>query len=182
MLAGTGAWKAAVPSLRRGSQLDAGPRTEYIQLRGLPKTAVPLDIIRLLIRNLVDHTHGVALEYNKFRPTGRAYVRFLSPDIVSKAVRRINLATMTSLPLTATPVPSVEFTTRIRGAKGLEEAAERGIITGDGANAGLPISSMGVSVVVTGLPLAMGVDQVRAYFEGFEFAPNSVRTGVVLPK
>ncbi|KZT26263.1 hypothetical protein NEOLEDRAFT_1147322 [Neolentinus lepideus HHB14362 ss-1] len=172
-------------SLRRCASTSARniPRksdtpTNHVELRGLPTTALPYDIIRLLIRNLVADVQGVAIDYQEYRPSGRAFVKFRSPGIVPTAVKRVNSATISAMPLTATPAPWFEFSNRFRGQKGLEEAIERGILKGNGANAGLPSAALGVSVVVSGLPWKLEPDQVRAYFDGFEFSPKAVRTGV----
>ena len=57
---------------------------------------------------------------------------------------------------------------RIRGAKGRIEAAQRGIVAGDGPNGG--ITSNNKSVVLYGLPGKMTVEALTYYLKSFKLA------------
>ncbi|EPQ58761.1 hypothetical protein GLOTRDRAFT_104100 [Gloeophyllum trabeum ATCC 11539] len=166
--------RAGGKSLRQGF-LNAGRNAvaedrTHVQLRGLPKTALPSDVLRLIARNRVENVTGVAIDYNGFKPTGRAYVKIASPDLVQTALERLDSSTMAAMTVRAVSTPGVDLARRSRGAKGVEEAAERGVISGNGPSGGLPPSQSGMNVVVFGLPSKMELEKVKAYFDGFEFA------------
>jgi hypothetical protein len=60
---------------------------------------------------------------------------------------------------------------RSRGAKGRENAMNRGVITGNGPDAG--VRERGKNVVVWGLPGRLTPEDLREYLKGFRLAGST---------
>ena len=107
----------------------------------------------------------VAIDYKRFRPTGKALLTFTSPEFVPAAVQALDRAILSGKPLKAEADGSARMSQRTRGAKGALEAAQRGVIHGNGVDAS--ISGGGKAVVLYGLPgkLQAGLlaDRLRAF-------------------
>ena len=88
-------------------------------------------------------------------------------------MKALNERSVGGRPLQATPSPPPEAIAegiRTRGRKGRDEAAERGIITGNGPSGG--IVSNGKQVAVTGLPGRITADAMKDWLRSFKLADN----------
>lgn len=170
-----------------GSTADSSSTT-HIVLRNLPRSALPSDIRRLIanakVENVADgtlectlravtapdHAHPVALDYRRFGPTGKAWIELTNPNFVNRASRALNGGMVGGNLIEATPAkPFVEASHhRVRGVKGRLEAAERGLITGNGPAGGVKDSARGV--VIWGLPGKMTPDSLKDYLKNFKLA------------
>ena len=93
---------------------------------------------------------AVAIDYRRFRPTGKAVLTLTRPEFVPAAVKKLDKAFLSGKSLKAEPDSTARMSTRTRGAKGALEAAQRGIIHGNGTVTS--ISGGGRAVVLYGLP------------------------------
>ncbi|KAI0928481.1 hypothetical protein AcW1_005717 [Taiwanofungus camphoratus] len=166
-----GAQKASVRSTfrRTGSTADSSSTT-HIVLRNLPRSALPSDIRRLIANAKVENVADVALDYRRFGPTGKAWIELTNPNFVNRASRALNGGMVGGNLIEATPAkPFVEASHhRVRGVKGRLEAAERGLITGNGPAGGVKDSARGV--VIWGLPGKMTPDSLKDYLKNFKLA------------
>lgn len=112
----------------------------------------------------------VAIDYSRFLPTGRAYLTLTHPDLLRRNLTALQNATVAGISVTAqsAPPPSQSTPPRTRGVKGRSEAAERGLITGNGPRGG--IVNPGRNVVVWGLPGKMTTGELRDYLRGMGFS------------
>jgi len=140
----------------------------YIQLRGLPRTALPADIQRAVVRGRLLGVSEVTIDYRRFLPTGGAYLKLATSDPLNFNLTALRNASISSLPITsASSPPPTLFTTRARGTKGRMDAAERGLF-GDGPRGGL--LSEGKNVVLWGLPGRLTPEGLKGLLRNFKLA------------
>lgn len=113
----------------------------------------------------------VYMRYDRFRPTGTAYLVLSAPNSVTRNLRALNTATMTSLPLRATAVPNPLPIVRTRGFAGRREAADKGLVHGTGPNGGT--SGNGRNVIMWGLPGKLPPDGLKNYLRAFRLSDES---------
>jgi hypothetical protein len=119
----------------------------------------------------------VFMDYDRFRPNGTAYLSLSSPNSMLRNLRMLNKATLSSLPLRATAVPSPFSAGRTRGAVGRKEAADKGLVNGNGPNGGT--SGNGKNVVMWGLPGKLPPDGLRNYLRAFRLSDVSGQESIV---
>lgn len=105
--------------------------------------------------------HIVQLDYYRCHPTGKAYIKMTDPQFVRKMATDLQNAHLSSLPLTARPVSTAQFSNRKRGMKGRQEAAQRVVYDGSGPGAGMQLK--GCDVLLTGLPSFVDEQQMTKY-------------------
>lgn len=111
----------------------------------------------------------MAIDYERFEPTGNAFITLTTPDVLNFNLKCLENVTITSLPITAASSdPPVGIPVRGRGAKGRGEATERGVLTGDGPRAGL--LSSGKNVVIWGLPGKLTNEGLKGFLQNFKLA------------
>ncbi|EGO20899.1 hypothetical protein SERLADRAFT_397787, partial [Serpula lacrymans var. lacrymans S7.9] len=123
----------------RTARQEAQDRTRvHIQLRGLPRSALPSDIRRTVIREKLTAVTDIVLDYHRFNPTGRAYLTVSHPDFMKTNLHALENATVGGIPFESysAPPPASGPPERTRGPKGRAEAADRGLITGNGPRGG----------------------------------------------
>ncbi|ETW86007.1 hypothetical protein HETIRDRAFT_432539 [Heterobasidion irregulare TC 32-1] len=146
--------------------------SKHMKLNGLPRTALPSDIRRMLVKyNITENFGDIQLDYGRFIPTGSAYLTFTAQSALHRAFIELRNASHMGFPITAsrTPVP-IGPPPRSRGDRGRLEASQRGVISGDGYRAG--ITETGKSVVVWGMPGKMTTDTMRLFLRGYKLAPG----------
>jgi len=154
-------------ALGTAKTLPVGHSNVHVKLFGLPRTATPADITRLLGKNKIHNVTKVALEYNRFEPTGRAFLTLTQPSVLPKVLAALQQLRFFGHPLVPrTTFPPSEPSTRSRGLKGREEASERSIVSGSGSQGG--ITDGGRSVVLSGLPGKITTDVVRRYLKNYK--------------
>lgn len=84
---------------------------------------------------------------------------------------------MSSLSLYATAVSNPFHLVRTRGLAGRQEAADKGLIDGHGANGG--ISGNGKNVIVWGLPGKLPSDGLRNYLRAFRLSDENGQESIV---
>ncbi|EIN07428.1 hypothetical protein PUNSTDRAFT_114870 [Punctularia strigosozonata HHB-11173 SS5] len=164
-------WKAGTKAAQ-AAPLSKAARL-HIQLRDLPRSALPSDIRRVINKAKVENVADVTLDYKKFVPTGRAYLTMTHPDFTESNIRKLHGLTLTSIPVTVftcDPPPGDARPSRSRGVQGRAEAEERGVITGNGPNGG--ITGRGKTVALWGLPWKITSEQVKLNLKGFQFAAS----------
>ena len=119
----------------------------------------------------------VYMDYDRFRPTGTAYLSLSSQNSMPRNLRMLNRASMSSLPLRATAVPNPFPIGRMRGSDGREEASNKGLVTGNGPNGGT--SGHGRNVIMWGLPGKLPPDGLRNYLRAFQLSDTSGRENIV---
>ncbi|KAF8503633.1 hypothetical protein F5888DRAFT_1663836 [Russula emetica] len=129
-------------ALRTADTLPKDHSSVHVKLTGLPRTATPADITRLLAMNKVHNITKVTLDYRRFEPTGCAFLTLSQPSVLPKTLASLKQLRM-----------------RSRGLKGREEASERSIVAGTGSQAG--ITDVGRSVLLSGLPGKISTNAVR---------------------
>lgn len=163
--------------------------SRYLKVEGLSRTALPSDLRRLCVKSRVEniessmiHFHHpshlalsyffldiASLNYRRFSPTQEGFIVLNNPGHANPALKALRENVVGGFRVTTTSVPSLNDNTpiRSRGRRGRDEAMERGIITGDGPNAG--ITDRGKSVVIYGLPGKMTAESLRSYLKTFKF-------------
>lgn len=143
------------------------PPKTIIKLSQLPRTALPSDVLRMLRTNQLENVSRVSLVYDRFKPTGKAYVSLGTADSLNGNLRLLQKATLTSFPVDswagADDMPSV---VRRRGAQGRQEAVDRGLVSGNGPDGG--IVGNGKVVILFGLPGRLEPDGLGKYLKRFE--------------
>ncbi|TCD68885.1 hypothetical protein EIP91_009435 [Steccherinum ochraceum] len=141
--------------------------TPYVKVTGLPRTAVPRDLRRLCVKMGVENIAEVSVYYERFTPTREGYITFTHPSFVRDALRTLNNSVIGGQRVLLEPAsePTAVLPARTRGAKGRAEAAERGVILGDGPAAG--VSHPGKTVLLTGLPYGTTVLGVRYLLQSY---------------
>lgn len=86
-------------------------------------------------------------------------------------------ATVTSLSLHATAVPNPFPVARTRGSVGRQEAANKGLVDGNGPNGGT--SGNGKNVIIWGLPGKLPSDGLRNYLRAFRLSEESGQESIV---
>jgi len=119
----------------------------------------------------------VYMGYDRFRPTGTAYLSLSSQNSMPRNLRMLNKASMTSLPLRATAIPNPFSVGRTRGSVGREEATNKGLITGNGPNGGT--SGHGRNVIMWGLPGKLPPDGLRNYLRAFRLSDTSGQESIL---
>lgn len=96
-----------------------------------------------------------------------------------KAVQNLHGSVIAGHPVSATPVEQSgrDSVQRIRGARGREQAAQRGVITGDGPNAG--ITGSGKNVVIYGLPGKMTEEAAGYFLKSFKLSGQTAEKAIV---
>lgn len=117
------------------------------------------------------------MDYDRFRPTGAAYLTLSSPNSTARNLRMLNNATMASLSLHAKAVPKPLLVTRTRGLNGRQEATGKGLIDGNGPNGGT--SGIGKNVIMWGLPGKLPPDGLRNYLRTFRLSDESGQESIV---
>ncbi|THH10782.1 hypothetical protein EW145_g1089 [Phellinidium pouzarii] len=143
---------------------------KYILVSGLPRSAVPADVLRLArqvgkddgsLLNIAD----VKMDYHRFMPTGRAFVVMTRSDFVMNALSKLRDTQVTTLPVKAYR-PHTPRMQRTRGVKGRAEAAERSVLDGNGIGGG--VSPKGSDVVLWGLPGTVTSQAFKYYLRRVE--------------
>lgn len=104
------------------------------------------------------------MDYHRFRPKGRAYIELTSPQFTQPCLTLIKSTIIGGNIVTAritNPAYDNLALVRTRGIKGRSEAMERGVLNGNGPDAG--ISHHGKTVVVSGLPGRLVADSLKQY-------------------
>ena len=96
---------------------------------------------------------------------------------MARNLRILNKATMSSLQLNATAVPSPFPGRRTRGSVGRKEAANKGLIDGNGPNGGT--SGHGKNVIMWGLPGKLPPEGLRTYLRAFRLSEVSGQESTV---
>ncbi|KAF9651512.1 hypothetical protein BDM02DRAFT_3110627 [Thelephora ganbajun] len=160
-----------------GARSSASLPFSHIQVTGLPKTALPQDVRRLVQTRKLENVSGIFMDYDRFRPTGTAYLSLSSPNSMTRNLRMLNKATMASLSLRATAVPNPFSVGRTRGTVGRKEAANKGLVDGNGPNGGT--SGQGKNVIMWGLPGKLPPDGLRNYLRTFQLSETSSQESIV---
>lgn len=116
-------------------------------------------------------SYTVVLNYDRFRPTGTAYITFTKPDFTPNALKILHGNTLGGSRIEAKLVRSTEVSStgsRTRGIKGKAEAAERGLFDGRGPNAGLTRNA--TNVVISGLPGKSTSDIIKGLVKPYKLA------------
>jgi len=126
-----------------------------------------------MIVNSVDTMyHLVAIDYNRFKPSGNGYIILRSPEFMERNLRLLQNTTVGGFRISALPSNDPDSQSRLsqrtRGAKGKAEAAHRGLLTGDGPGGG--VTGGGKHVILSGLPGKMNADSVRVWLKNYKFA------------
>jgi len=157
-----------VHQIRRPVAIANEERT-HIQLQGIPRTALPADVQRAVIRGKLVGVTDVAIDYRRFIPTGRAFLTLANSDVLNINLRALDNATISSIPITATSSPPPPtLPRRTRGAQGRMEAAERGLINGDGPRGG--VMNQGKNVVLWGMPGRLTTEGLKRFVQNFRLA------------
>jgi len=117
------------------------------------------------------------MDYNRFRPTGTAFLSLSSPNSLTHNLRMLSKTTMSSLPLHATGVPNPFPVGRTRGSAGRQEAVNKGLIDGTGPNGGT--TGNGKNVIMWGLPGKLPPDGLRNYLRAFRLSEASGQENIV---
>ncbi|KAH9063511.1 hypothetical protein EDB87DRAFT_1604109 [Lactarius vividus] len=155
------------PVRSKSFSLPKGHSDLHVRLTGLPRTATPADITRLLGRNKIHNIMKVALEYQRFEPTGSAVLTLTQPSVLPKvvgALKELRFFGHTMTPRTVPPPTDIRM--RSRGLKGREEASQRSVVTGNGCQGG--ITDGGRSVLLSGLPGRISEDSVRKFLRNYK--------------
>jgi hypothetical protein len=111
----------------------------------------------------------VAIDYRRFIPTGRAFLTLANRDLLNKNLRALENATISSIPITAvSSPPPLPPPRRTRGVQGRMEAAERGLIQGDGPGGG--VLKGGKNVVLWGMPGRLTQEGLKGFLQNFKLA------------
>jgi len=163
-----GAFSDFAQTVRRPVPLTSKDRT-HIQLRGLPRTALPADVKRTIVRAKLLGVSDVAIDYHRFIPTGGAYLTLVTSDPLNFNLTALRNATISSLPITSvSSPPPTSSAARTRGTKGRMAAAERGLFFGDGPRGG--VVNEGKNVVLWGLPGRLTPEGLKGLLRNFKLA------------
>ena len=112
--------------------------------------------------------YKVSINYNRFVPNREGFISMTNLSYVQNALNLLPRSSIGGYHISAVPCDSlvVEQPVRTRGFKGRAEAAERGIISGDGPSAG--ISRQGRNVILYGLPYRLSAPGLRSYLRNFQ--------------
>ncbi|OCH94967.1 hypothetical protein OBBRIDRAFT_21814 [Obba rivulosa] len=142
--------------------------TTCLQLRNLPRTATPADLRRLCATMKVENIDNVTIDYDHGVPSGRAFLTTTKPQFTKDAVKGLRNGVVGGHLIYAHPIASIPIPfERGRGSRGRAEAGERGIVNGNGPGAGLARTDESRSVIITGLPISLSQDRIRAFVKSF---------------
>ncbi|KAI9064505.1 hypothetical protein FKP32DRAFT_1666212 [Trametes sanguinea] len=130
--------------------LEAHTPKLNVEIGNLPRSAIPNDLRRICGKAGIENVSSASIEYRRFRPTGHGHLSFARPEWAAAATKTLNKVFVGGKPVTAKAVGPIAIPGRGRGTKGLLEAAQRGVVTGDGPSGG--ITGSGRNVVLYGLP------------------------------
>ena len=116
------------------------------------------------------------MDYRRFQATGAAYLTLSSPTSITRNLRILNSATMSSLPLQARTIQNLSYG-RMRGSTGRQEAVDKGLVNGNGPNGGT--SGNGKNVIMWGLPGKLPPDGLRNYLKAFRLSDEAGQEGIV---
>jgi len=128
----------------------------HIQLRNLPRTTLPADLRRTVIRDQLKGVVDVAIDYHRFCPSGRAYLTLSHPEYLDHDLNILNRSSISTIPIKAYSSPSPD---QARSNKGTN---------GNGPRGG--VSSPGTHVVIWGFPGKLSAEEVRKHMHGFRLA------------
>ncbi|PFH52410.1 hypothetical protein AMATHDRAFT_2145 [Amanita thiersii Skay4041] len=170
-------WKAHRPI--RQAQADASylgnirkKALEYgnrIELQNVPLSATTTDVRRLVEWTRLSGVEDVALQFEHFRPTGKALITLSRPELLRDNMRLLQNIGFAGVPLHVEPKLSSdvrELPGRTRGVKGREAAARRGILDGNGPHAGLLNGER--TVTIWGFPGKTEVPTVEYILKSFK--------------
>lgn len=183
-------------SMREFTRRSGGPIVS-VNLKGLPRTALPNDVRRLCGKSKVENVsvgeHSarsrfsplieassitVAMNYSRFRPNGTATLSFTRPEFVPAAVKALDKSVIGGKSISAEPTDDIPVLPRTRGSKGLLDAAQRGIYQGNGPSAGVPGGAK--TVVLSGLPTGLLPVRVVDSLRGFKLARSEMGSPAVV--
>jgi len=111
----------------------------------------------------------VAVNYERFSPTGSAYLTLVTSEVLNYNLKKLQHTTISSLPITAaSSYPPGHVLRRARGERGRMNAAGRGVVLGNGPRAGL--LSGGKNVALWGLPGKLANEALKGYLQNFKLA------------
>jgi len=162
--------KGAVGNMARAMRQDVKDHMTHIQLRNIPPTATPTDLRRLVTRSKLEGVTDVALDYQRFLTSGRAYLTLSHPDFLRSNLDALQNTSISSISVTAVASdPPLDVTPlRTRGTAGRVDASQRGIIVGNGIRAGL--LNPAKNVVLWGLPGKMTPEALKKVLKRFKLA------------
>jgi len=136
----------AVANFERREVAIANEGRNHIQIRGLPRTALPQDVQRTVVQGRLQGVTDIVLDYRRFFPTGNAWLKLTSPELLNANLRALDNATVSSSPISAASSEAPPIPDRMRGLKGKDVAAKRGYFDGNGPRGG--IKNSGKNVVI----------------------------------
>ncbi len=111
---------------------------------------------------------SVALDYRRFRPTGTGLLTFSRQEHAAVAHKTLNGSVAGGKRVKTRLLSHLPERPRMRGQKGMLEAAQRGAISGDGPSGG--ITGSGRNVVLYGLPGKLHAGVLLDNLRGFKLA------------
>ncbi|KAI0362182.1 hypothetical protein OH77DRAFT_1388337 [Trametes cingulata] len=150
----------------------------HVELSGLPRTALPHDLRRLCGKSKVENVTNAAIDYKRFRPSGNGLLSFPNAEQAAAAQKALDNAVVGGKRVRAHRVSSIPQIPRARGTKGILEAAERGVVTGNGPSGG--ITGSGRNVVLYGLPGKMLPWQLAERLRDFKLAGTEYGREVIV--
>jgi hypothetical protein len=159
-----------VSNLTRAARQEMNDQRLHIQIRNIPRTAVPADIRRAVTRNKLTGVSDVHIDYTRFLSAGRAYLTLTQSEFIRDNLASLQKANIGGLQVDAfpSPPPLDVIPTRSRGARGRSDAAGRGAIVGNGPSAGL--LNPNIHVVIWGLPGKITPNRLKEYLSDFQLA------------
>ncbi|KAH9926168.1 uncharacterized protein B0H18DRAFT_876600, partial [Fomitopsis serialis] len=143
--------------------------------KNVPRSAIPADIKRVCVKHkIIDNISdgnpfAVVLNYARFSPSGKAWLTLTSPNFSPHTLKALNGTVLSGKLLEVTAKdPWSGLEPRARGVKGRLEAAERGVLSGNGPGGGT--SSHGRGVAISGFPGKITAEAVQAYLGDFRLA------------
>jgi len=152
-----------------GNQAAKLGDTTHLRVTGLSRTALPSDLRRLCVRSGVENIAAVSINYKGFKPTTEGFISFTHPSFLRNAIKTLRNSKVGGYSIAVAPSVSPHEPSarsqRTRGFKGRAEAAERGIVVGDGPGAG--VTRPGKSVVMYGLPPTITPHAMKRYLQEY---------------
>ncbi|OBZ75045.1 hypothetical protein A0H81_04246 [Grifola frondosa] len=164
----TNSFRRAARSFPRARSTAKPNQRTHILIRDIPRTALPSDLLRLCSKSKAENVSQVSLQYNRFRPSGRAYITVNDPMHLPSTLKALQSSMLGGKMTSSTSRDPPNLPPRNRGAEGRAEAAERGLITGNGPDAG--VTNGGRNVVMWGLPSRITQENVRDMLKSFKLA------------
>jgi len=161
--------RAATSNSLRAVKPSGGDVTRRIQLQGVPKSALPTDIWRLCARANIENVETVDIDYNRFEPTGNAWLTLTNSRFIPSTVKKFHEGIyIGAARISANAHNGSSLLVRMRGFKGRAQAAERGVLSGNGPSAGLSAGSM--NVTLSGFPNWVSVAYVKQFLKSYRLA------------